>query len=68
MKKNAWLWVLAALLLAGYVVPYTLLAGVERWSGAFLFWLFFGVVAWAVLSLAVLRWRVEAVDDQEFRP
>ena len=68
MKKSTWLWGLGALLLAGYVMPYTLLAGVGRWSGAFLFWLLFGVVVWAVLSLVVLRWRVEAVDDRELRP
>ncbi len=61
MKRTGWLWVLGALLLAGYVVPYTLLAGVGRWHGAFLFWLVFGVLVWGLLSLVVGRWRVSAV-------
>jgi hypothetical protein len=58
MMKTGWLWALGVLLIAGYVVPYTVLAGVERWSGPFLFWLVFGVLVWAILSLVVLRWRV----------
>lgn len=65
--KSTWLWILGALLLAGYAVPYTLLAGVGRWSGPFLFWLVFGLAVWALLSLVVLRWRVDALDDRETR-
>jgi hypothetical protein len=62
MKRAIWLWVLGALLVAGYAVPYTLLAGVGRWSGAFLFWLLFGVLVWAILSVTVMRWRIHAKD------
>lgn len=74
MKRATWLWLLGALLLAGYAVPYTLLTGVGRWSGAFLFWLLFGVLVWAILSGAVMRWRVdggdagEPADQHEARP
>lgn len=65
MKRAIWLWVLGALLIAGYAVPYTLLAGVGHWSGAFLFWLVFGTLVWATLSVAVMRWRVDAQDADD---
>ncbi|HEY0918993.1 hypothetical protein [Devosia sp.] len=61
MKRTGWLWGLGALLLAAYVVPYTLLAGIGRWHGAFLFWLAFGILVWGLLSLVVWRWNVSAV-------
>ena len=59
MQMPWWIWLLAALLLVGYAVPYTLLAGVEAWTGSLLFWTLFGVAVWAILIAAVSRWRVD---------
>lgn len=49
---------LALLILAAFVVPYTLLRGVPAWNGAFLFWTLFGVAAVAVILWLLGRWRV----------
>ena len=62
MKRTYWLWILGALLLAGYALPYTVLAGQASWSGAFLFWLLFGIAVWALLTFTVMRWRVGPGD------
>ncbi|MCE8016207.1 hypothetical protein HOP62_08965 [Halomonas sp. MCCC 1A17488] len=50
--KGIWLlWVVVALC---YAVPYTLLAGVTRWYGSFLFWALAGL---AVIALNVFLTR-----------
>lgn len=64
MRTSWWIWAIAALLVLGYALPYTLFAGVERWTGAFLFWTLFGVGVWAVLVIAVQRWRGDAFDGE----
>jgi len=51
------LWLLAALILAAFVVPYTLLRGVQHWEGAFLFWTLFGAAAIAVILRLISGWR-----------
>lgn len=58
MRPTWWTWALVALLVAGYAIPYTALAGIERWSAAFLFWMLFGVAVWPLLVIAVSRWNV----------
>lgn len=57
MRSAWWIWALIVLLGLGYALPYTALAGVERWSGGFLFWTLFGIAVWAVLVAAVSRWN-----------
>lgn len=51
------LWLLAALVLAAFVVPYTLLRDVPLWQGPFLFWSGFGVAAIAVILRLLSGWR-----------
>jgi hypothetical protein len=60
MRPPAWILLTCALVALGYAAPYLLLSGTERWSGAFLFWIAFGVVVWLLLVLTVVRWDVGA--------
>jgi hypothetical protein len=60
MRLPVWTIAVVALLVLGYALPYTLFAGVERWSGAFAFWLAFGAVVWVILVVTVSHWRPEA--------
>ena len=53
-----WLWLLATLVLAAYVVPYGFLRDIESFVGAFAFWLAFGITAVGLLIGVVSRWRV----------
>jgi hypothetical protein len=43
----AWAGVVFVLVALAYVVPYTLLSGVDRWYGSFIFWMAFGLGAFA---------------------
>ncbi len=60
MRLPLWVAVLLVLLVIGYAVPYLLLSDVEAWSGAFLFWIVFGIVVWIILVGRVARWDVHA--------
>lgn len=53
----SWAAVMAFLVLLAYVVPYTLLSGVDRWYGSFLFWTVFGLVAIAAIWAMTRSWR-----------
>jgi len=56
-RRVLWaLWFLA-LVLAAFVVPYTLLAGVAAPHGAFLFWNVFALVAIASVAVMTAGWR-----------
>ncbi|MDO6788270.1 hypothetical protein Q4589_11775 [Cobetia marina] len=48
MKRSKWIWLIWALILLCYAVPYTLLSDVGAWYGSFLFWLVAGLVVIAV--------------------
>ncbi|WP_158773995.1 hypothetical protein [Cobetia sp. L2A1] len=48
MKRSKWIWLIWALVLLCYVVPYTLLTHVSAWYGSFLFWSVAGVIVIAV--------------------
>jgi len=50
--------VLALLVAAAFVVPYTLLRGVESFAAAFLFWTLFGAAAIGVILYILRGWRV----------
>jgi hypothetical protein len=48
---------MAALVVLAYVVPYTVLSGVDAWYGAFLFWTLFAVAAIAGILVVAAGWR-----------
>jgi hypothetical protein len=52
-----WATVMAFLVLLAYVVPYTVLSGVDQWYGSFLFWTVFGLVAIAAIWAMTRSWR-----------
>ena len=72
MARTLWPWLIVGLIALGYLLPYTVLSGVEHWYGAFLFWVLFGIAVWLILSLAVLRWTATADEidaaGQDNRP
>ncbi len=53
----AWAGVVFVLVVLAYVVPYTLLSGVDRWYGSFLFWTAFGLAAIAAVWAMTRSWR-----------
>lgn len=48
MQRRKWIWLVWAVVLLSYVIPYTLLTGVQAWYGSFLFWSLAGL---AVIGL-----------------
>ncbi|MDI5984287.1 hypothetical protein QLQ85_05765 [Halomonas sp. M4R5S39] len=48
MKRSKWIWLVWAVVLLCYLVPYTLLTDVQAWYGSFLFWTIAGL---AVIAL-----------------
>lgn len=56
-KGIIWAAVMALLVLLAYVVPYTVLSGVDHWYGSFLFWTVFGLVAIAAIWAVTASWR-----------
>jgi hypothetical protein len=52
-----WCGLMAVLVGLAYVVPYTVLSGVDAWYGAFLFWTLFAVAAIAGILLVAAGWR-----------
>ena len=52
-----WLGVLLMLVVLAFVAPYTVLSGVDRWYGAFLFWVLFALAAIGVNFAIVRRWK-----------
>lgn len=52
-----WAGLLAGLVVLGFVVPYTVLSGVDAWYGSFLFWVVFALVALVVNYLITRGWR-----------
>lgn len=57
-RSSRGLAVLAVLMIAAFVVPYTLLRGVESFLGPFLFWTLFGIAAIAAIVHVLRGWRV----------
>ncbi len=52
-----WAGVMAILVMLAYVLPYTVLSGVDRWYGSFLFWTVFGLAAIVVIWAMTRNWR-----------
>ena len=59
MERRGVVWAGAVLVLVvlAYVVPYTLLAEVDRWYGSFLFWMVFGLAAIVAIWAMTRSWR-----------
>ena len=59
MERRGIFWIGAALVLVllAYVVPYTVLSGVDAWYGSFLFWAMFGLAAILVNVAITSSWR-----------
>jgi hypothetical protein len=59
MKGKRWGWVLwfGFLLLLDYTLPYTVLSGVSKVYGAFLFWNLFALTAVASIFVLLWQWR-----------
>ncbi len=59
MERRGIFWAGAALFLVllAYVVPYTVLSGVDAWYGSFLFWAVFGLAAILVNAAITGSWR-----------
>lgn len=59
MEREGMVWagVMLALVASAFVVPYTLLSGVDAWYGSFLFWTIFALISIGVNALIVRRWR-----------
>ena len=59
MERRGIFWIGLTLLLVvlGYVVPYTVLSGVDAWYGSFLFWAVFGLAAILMNAAITSSWR-----------
>ena len=59
MERRGVFGLVAALVLVvlAYVVPYTVLSGVDAWYGSFLFWAMFGLAAILVNAAITSSWR-----------
>ena len=59
MERRGILWggVVLFLVLLAYVVPYTVLSGVDAWYGSFLFWALFGLAAILVNAAITGSWK-----------
>lgn len=56
-KGIVWAGVVLVLVMLAYLVPYTLLSGVDRWYGSFLFWTAFGLATIAAIWVMTRSWR-----------
>jgi hypothetical protein len=56
-KGIVWAGVVLVFVMLAYLVPYTLLSGVDRWYGSFLFWTAFGLAAIAAIWMMTRSWR-----------
>lgn len=52
-----WLFLVLALILLSYLIPYTLLTGVDAWYGSFLFWAVCTAAVIGVNAIVSSAWR-----------
>lgn len=56
-RELFWGFISIVVILSAYLIPYTVLTGVERWYGSFLLWILVGVVV-IIINLFITRnWR-----------
>lgn len=48
MQRSKWIWLIWAVVVLCYAVPYTVLKDVHAWYGSFLFWTLAGVAVIAI--------------------
>ena len=56
-RKSLWLIVIAVLILAAFIVPFTLLSDVDAWYGSFLFWVVVSVFVISINAFVSASWR-----------
>lgn len=56
-SKVWWLVAVAVLILLSYLVPYTLLSGVDAWYGSFLFWTLVTAIVIGINAVVSSAWR-----------
>lgn len=54
MNRRTGLWLITAVVVLCYIVPFTALSGVAQWTGSFLFWTVAGL-AIILLNLAITK-------------
>lgn len=59
MTENRLALLVTALVVAAVVIPFTLLSGVERLAGAFLFWILFALLVIALIAWTVAGWKAQ---------
>lgn len=61
MKENEGVYaiIIALLILSGFIVPYTLLANVEKWYGSFLFWTVLTIIVIGINYVFTKDWGRE---------
>lgn len=59
MERRGVIWAgtMLALVVSAFVVPYTLLSGVDAWYGSFLFWTVFVIISIGVNARIISRWK-----------
>ena len=56
-RKSLWLIAVAVLIISAFVVPFTLLAGLDAWYGSFLFWTIVTMLVIAINAVVSASWR-----------
>lgn len=59
MKEKSWAIIIGILVLAAFIIPFTLLSIVEKWYGSFLFWLLLTLIVIACNVLLTKDWSNE---------
>lgn len=57
VSSRWWLAPIALLILLSYIVPFTVLSGVDRWYGSFLFWSLATAAVIAINVVISLKWK-----------
>lgn len=58
-RKSWWLVLIVVLILAAFIVPYTLLKNIDAWYGSFLFWTLLTAVVIGANVVVSAGWRDE---------
>jgi len=58
-RKSWWLVAILVAVLSAFIIPYTVLSGVDSWYGSFLFWMLITAVVIAINGVVSSQWRDE---------